>query len=300
MVSKLTFKDWLYATRPWSFPVSAMPALVSFLYMWYVHPESHQNLWLGIMAIVGAVVFHAGGNMISDYFDYKYGVDREGIPGTDNLTGKRFQPKQILTFGTVMIAIGIVLGFILVYLTGLTLLWIGITGAVGTLFYSKFKYMALGDLVIFIIFGPVIALGTGYVMFGAIDWRLLLLCLPIAFITVNVLHANNTRDAKSDGQANIRTFAMLLGVKASIAEYIVLTVLSYTFIALMVIIDILPLAALITYLTVPIAVRNCKAMLKTTEDSVESINMLDVGTVQLQLAFSSLLSLALIITVVLC
>ncbi|MDR1763917.1 MAG: prenyltransferase [Dysgonamonadaceae bacterium] len=298
-MKKLTAKDWLFATRPWSFPASSMPALVSFLYMWYVHPESHQNLWLGIAAIVGAVIFHAGGNMISDYFDYKYGVDREGVPGTDNLTSKRFHPRQILTFGAILVGVGVILGLILVNLTGITLLWIGIVGFIGAVFYYKFKFIALGDLAIFIVYGPTIALGVGYVMYGAIDWRLLLLCLPIAFITVNILHANNTRDTKSDRQAGIKTFAMLIGVKNSIAEYVILTVMAYVLLIAMVAVRILPPFALIVLLTIPIAIRNSRAILKITEDNMSSITLLDVGTAQLQLVFSLSLSLALILSIIL-
>lgn len=300
MATKLTFKNWLLATRPWSFPASSMPAIVAFLYTWHVYPESHQNWVLGVVAIVGAVIFHAGGNLISDYFDFKHGVDREGVPGTDNLTSGRFAPKQIFVYGSVFILVGIIIGLILVYLTGMILLWIGLVGTVGTIFYYKFKSKALGDLIIFLLYGPTITLGVGYVMHGAIDWNLLYVCVPIAFITVNILHSNNTRDIRSDRYADIKTFAMMIGVKASVIQYILLTVLSYVSIIAMIVFNILPLTALVTLLTIPIAVKNCKAMSQISEDNMTPINELDVKTAQLQLAFSGLLSISLILSLVLC
>lgn len=298
MDNKLTLKNWVLATRPWSFPVSSLPAFVAMMYTIHTHPESSSNWILGVTAIIGAVIFHAGGNLISDYNDYKYGVDREGKVGTDILTGKLFTPKQVLRYGWSFIAIGIALGLFLVSQAGITLLWIGLFGTVGAVFYYRFKFRALGDLLIFLVYGPTIMLGTGYVILGHIDWTLLFVSFPLAFITVNVLHANNTRDIRSDRFAEIKTYAMVIGVKASIVNYYILTALAYVSIIAMVIMNILPLTALITLITLPVAIKNCMAMSKVTSDDVTPINDLDKGTAQLQLMFSASLSLALIIAII--
>lgn len=138
-------------------------------------------------------------------------------------------------------------------------------------------------------------LGAGYVMTGVIDWTLVLISLPIVFITVNILHSNNTRDIESDGAAKIKTFAMLIGQKASVAQYIVLSASTYISIIVMVALGILPVVVLATLLTAPLAVKNCKAMARVSEKGVGEISLLDVGTAQLQLAFSGLFSIALII-----
>lgn len=298
MDNKLTLKNWMIATRPWSFPVSSLPAFVAMMYTIHIYPESSSNWILGVIAIIGAVIFHAGGNLISDYNDYKYGVDREGKVGTDILTSKLFTPKQVFRYGWSFIAIGIALGLFLVSQAGITLLWIGLFGTVGAVFYYRFKFRALGDLLIFLVYGPTIMLGTGYVMLGHIDWTLLFVSFPLAFITVNVLHANNTRDIRSDRFAEIKTYAMVIGVKASIVNYYVLTALAYVSIIAMVIMNILPLTALITFITLPVAIKNCIAMSKVTDDDVTPINDLDKGTAQLQLMFSASLSLALIIAII--
>ncbi len=297
METKPTLKDWIIAVRPWSFPVSSLPAFIAVIYTMHTHPESSANWILGVIAIIGAVIFHAGGNLISDYNDFKYGVDREGKVGTDILTSKLFTPKQVLAYGWTFIIIGTCLGLFLVSQSGIDLLWIGLLGAIGAVFYYKFKFKALGDLLIFLVYGPTIMLGTGYVMLGYIDWTLLFVSLPMAFITVNVLHSNNTRDIRSDRYAEIKTYAMAIGVKASIIHYYILTILSYVSIVVMAVLNILPITALITLITIPIAIKNCKAMSQATEDDVTSINDLDKNTAQLQLMFSASLSLGLIISI---
>ena len=294
---KPTLKNWVIATRPWSFPVSSLPALIAMMYTIHVYPESSANWILGVIAIIGAVVFQAGGNLISDYYDYKYGVDREGKVGTDILTSKLFTPKQVFIYGWAFIALGISLGLFLVSQAGIDLVWVGLFGTIGAVFYYRFKFKALGYLLIFLVYGPSIMLGTGYVMLGHFDWLLLFVSFPMAFITVNVLHANNTRDIRSDRYAEIKTYAMLIGMKASVIHYYLLTILAYLSIIVMVVLNILPITALITLITVPVAYKNCKAMSQVTEDDVTPINELDKGTAQLQLMFSASLSLALILAI---
>ena len=298
MKTNRTLKDWIFATRPWSFAVSGLPALVAMIYAMYAFPESSENWMYGLMAVIGAVIFHSGGNLISDYNDFKHGVDREGNIGADTLTSGLFKPAQILAYGFAFIIAGVALGLFLVWQCGIELIWIGLFGAVGAVFYFFFKRNALGDLLIFLVYGPTIMIGTGFVMLGHIDLTLLFVSFPMAFITVNVLHANNTRDIKSDRQAGIKTNAMVIGVKASIAYYYTLTILAYASITAMVILGILPIVALITLGTIPAAYKNCKTMSHASVDDMTAINNLDKGTAQLQLQLSLLMSFSLIIAII--
>jgi 1,4-dihydroxy-2-naphthoate octaprenyltransferase len=297
-MNKLSLKDWIIATRPWSFTVSALPALVAMLYEMYAHPESTHHWYFGIAAIIGAVIFHAGGNLISDYYDYIKGIDQAGkMGGTEALTSGLFTPRQFITFGWILIIIGVLLGLFLVWQTGLTLLWIGLFGTIGALFYYLFKANALGDLLIYLVYGPTIMLGTGFVVLGYIDWNLLIVTIPLSLITVGVLHANNTRDIASDRTANIRTLAMLIGVPASKIYYYLLIGLAYVSIVVMVVLQILPLFTLITLLTLPLAMKNCKAMSQISENDKTSIYDLEVKTAQFHLPFSLALVLGLVISI---
>ena len=90
---KHSFKEWMIAVRPWSFPASAMPVLVTLAFLNYAGYE--MNWWYGVWALLNIVVFHAAGNTWSDYFDYKKGVDREDTFGAKTLTDGMFTPKEI-------------------------------------------------------------------------------------------------------------------------------------------------------------------------------------------------------------
>ena len=98
---KHSFKAWLLATRPWSFPASAMPVLVTLAYLFWM---GHKIDWLaGVWALVNIVIFHAAGNTWSDYFDYKKGVDREDAIGGMSIVSGEFKASEIKALAWVLL-----------------------------------------------------------------------------------------------------------------------------------------------------------------------------------------------------
>jgi len=300
MKQKPALKDWIIALRPWSFPASSMPALVTFVYVFFQykqHADIQPNWLWGALAIIGAVIFQISGNLISDYFDYKQGVDREDTFGSSRLlVNKTFSPKTILYLGFAFLFTGIILGLFLYFNTGWPLLVVGGLGVISAAFYYKFKFIALGDLLIFIVYGPLITLGTYYTITTVFDWKMIALSIPIGCITVNILHANNTRDIAHDKRANIRTFAMQIGVKAAITFYKSMIIVAYISIIAMVIAGFLHWITLGLFITLPVAVNNCKTMSKASVEDPSRIVDMDVRTAQLQLMFSTLFSILIFIS----
>jgi 1,4-dihydroxy-2-naphthoate octaprenyltransferase len=299
---KQPIKNWVVATRPWSFPASTMPALLTISYLFFKKEEisGEINWWFGIVALLGVIFVHAAGNLISDYFDFKKNIDRKESFGSSRmLVDGIFQPKTILIFGLILLLIGSIIGLVLTVFTGIDLLWIGLIGVFGTYFYYKFKSVALGDLLIFIIYGPLIGLGTAFVMTNALIWEVLLLNVPLAMLVVNILHANNTRDIKHDGMAKIKTQAMMLGIKGSKIQYVVLALGAYVMLILMNAIGMVHPITLLTLITVPIALKNIRIMMKADIEKPELIRDLDGMSAQLVMMFALLFSILNFISVLL-
>lgn len=287
--------DWIIATRPWSFPASTMPALVTISYVYFLKNEiaSDINWFYGVLAFIGACIFQASGNLIGDYFDFKYGVDRKESFGSSRMLVDRiFSPKTILNYGIIMLVIGILLGLFLFVRTGTDLLWIGGIGVLATFFYYKLKFAAFGDLVIFIVYGPLIGLGTAFVMTNQLMWNVVLLNIPIAFLVVNILHANNMRDIRDDGKAHIRTQAMVLGMKRAKVQYFILAVGAYVGVILLVVFGMVHPLTLIVFLSLPVELKNLKQMKKAEVENPELIKNLDANSAQLVLIFSLLFAVA--------
>lgn len=290
-----TLKEWVVATRPWSFPASAMPVIVTIVYLYGIYTEIN---WLnGIWALVNIVIFHAAGNTWSDYFDYRKGVDTPDSFGATSLTSGRFTAKEIRNWGLWLLFIAMLLGAGLLLRTGWMLLWIGLGGVLCTLLYPWLKYRALGDAVIFLAYALLPTWGTSVVVTGIVDMRVLWLALPVGLITVAILHANNTRDVKTDRQAHIKTVAMQAGISLAGYIYAAEIFLPFLWIALGVVAGYFPLWSLLTLLVLPLAIGNVRRMSVSAGGNAAVLAHLDEKTAQLQLAFSLVLSLTFLLAV---
>ena len=293
-----TKKDWILATRPWSFPASTMPALVAVSYVFLKCSDnlSAVNWWLVIPIFLGVLLFHSAGNLISDYFDYKHGVDTPNNIGNTNMMiiNGVFQPKTILRYGIVFLILSSLIGIILTIVSGWELLVIGGLGFLLTVFYYKLKFSALGDLDIFVVFGLLISLGTSFVLTKELDYLVMLVSAPTGLLITGILHANNTRDIENDTRANISTQASVLGYKASVKYYLFLMFAPYLMVVGLALFGLLSWFSLIACVSMPLAIKNAKRMLNCKKS--EDIADLDGDTAKLVMIFSILLALANFIT----
>ena len=283
-----TLKEWIVAVRPWSFPASTMPVAVTLAYLYWA---GHEINWLnGLWALRNIIVFHAAGNTWSDYFDYERSVDRKDTYGVRTLTDGMFSPQEILRLSLSLLVVAVAGGVCLLLRTGLPLLYIGIGGAACTLLYPTLKYRALGDVVIFMAYALLPMLGTAYVATGTVDWSTMWAGVPVGLITVAILHANNTRDIRTDVRANINTLAMTIGVQASVVVYCLEITVPFVWIAGCAAAGIFPWWTLLVLVTLIPAAGNVRIMAHYNGSGTGSISRLDELTAKLQLMFSLLLA----------
>lgn len=296
--SKHSFSDWVLATRPWSFPASAMPVGVTLCWILCQQdtldtPLPATNWLLGLWALLNIIVVHAAGNVWSDIFDYRKGVDAPDTYGVRILTDGVFTPRQLLRLSMCLQVVAVVAGIGLVLLTGLPLLYVGICGIALSLSYPPLKYSALGDMVIMLCYALLPMLGTTFIVTGTFMPQVLWLAVPVGSITVAILHVNNTRDIETDQRAGIRTFAMLTGRRAAIGIYVFEVIMPYVWLLCLCTVGFVPWTALLTLVSSPLAIGNARTMLTCKTKGITAIARLDERTAQLQLAFSLLLMVGL-------
>ncbi|MHB9096953.1 MAG: UbiA family prenyltransferase, partial [Syntrophales bacterium] len=81
-------RQYFIATRPWSFTMSLISVSVGTLLAAEKGPVSWA--WYLLVA-VGITVFHAGANVINDYFDTRYQIDQQDSPTA------KYRPQPILS-----------------------------------------------------------------------------------------------------------------------------------------------------------------------------------------------------------
>ena len=207
-----------------------------------------------ILSIVGIICAHIFGNLYNDYFDVKSGTDENNseyfnvgdkslmLRGAQISGGSRAVELGLITLkktkilGNLMIIFAlsclIILSINIYYQTGSfdNIYGVGIIGFLGLFlayFYTaeplKFSSRkGLGELTIFLTFGPLLTLGSFFAMSNTsieISFQLLqnfsLIGVPLGLLTTNILLINQFPDLKSDKKSNKINLVVFFGKKYS-------------------------------------------------------------------------------------
>ena len=173
------------------------------------------NRAAALLALVVAVALVIGVNYANDYSDGIRGTDDERV-GPVRLVGSRLAaPAAVRNAAFLCFSIAALAGLTLVSLTRLW--WLVAVGAVciaGAWFYTggrrPYGYAGLGELAVFVFFGPVAVLGTA--LRRAARWARPRSSVPrVGLLACAVLVVNNLRDIEGDTAAGKRTLAVVLG-----------------------------------------------------------------------------------------
>lgn len=291
------FSIWMQALRPFSYTASVIPVLLGAM-ITLVFCKGEVNWLLMIVIGLGSPLFQVAGNLISEYYDFKHKVDRPETFGSSRvLIDGLLQPKQVYRAGIGVLVALFAIGMILVYFRGIPMLIIGIIGILATLFYTVFKYRAMGDFLIYLTFGPLMVFGTTYALIGNYDLLVmsLILSIPVGFLVAAILHANNTRDIMHDTQAGIKTLASTLGLKGAQFEYYFLIFGSFLAVVVFIILGMVSPWSFLVFLSFMPALKNVKLMTKAEVKNPKIIEMLDVMTAQHHMLFGLLFSFSILI-----
>lgn len=301
-------KKWWISMRPFSFPASTMSVVFGTAIAVFYTGAEFIPLYF-ILAFIGMAILHAGSNILSDVFDYRKGLDKEPTPVSGGVIRGIITLKEAMTGATVLFSTGTLIGLLLTYLTGISLLYIGITGLLIGIFYTSnnnfnLKYHALGDLAVFLNFGILGSLGAFYIQTGYLSWIPVIWAIPASLLVIGILHANNWRDIGSDHIGQVSTVANILGDKGSQNYYIGLLFLPFVLITAYILVPryfltglpAMPFSFFFVFLGLPLAFQLYrKALKRKTPAKPFDFIALDGSTAQLNLIFGILCTLALVV-----
>ncbi|XP_015606840.1 ubiA prenyltransferase domain-containing protein 1 homolog [Cephus cinctus] len=234
----MKLSSYFLAVRPWSLSASLMPTLLGSALAYRLIGLTSFSWISFVLTLYTVLCVHGAGNVVNTYFDYVKGVDSR--KSDDRILVDQLLSKdELVSLGALLYAAGcfgfIVLAAIspakmehlaLVYFGGLSSSFL-YTGGIGL------KYIALGDVLILVIFGPISVLFAFMAQTGYVLWGTMYYAIPLALNTEAILHSNNTRDLESDKRAGIVTLAILIGHTASHVLYAFLLFTPYiTFVVL--------------------------------------------------------------------
>tara|TARA_Y100000994_G_scaffold249428_1_gene261036 strand:- start:4482 stop:5744 length:1263 start_codon:yes stop_codon:yes gene_type:complete len=210
--------------------------------------DSLFSIPLFILTIFGILIAHLGINVFNDYFDVKDGTDEANAEYFQQISGgsRAIELGLITLSGTKKL--GLILLIIAMGIGGIILseinsfnfsgaLQIALAGLFLGYFYTArpLRLVArrgLGELAIFLSFGPLLTLGVGYAIFNG-DFinsvhymNCLLLGIPLGLLTTNILLINEFPDMKSDAETGKNHLVVTFGKKASRWIYLLFLILA--------------------------------------------------------------------------
>ncbi len=288
------YRNWFLASRPWSFTMSAISVSVGSV---LASLDGNFSWIYYSITLLGAVAVHAATNLVNDYYDVKNGVDtcdastaqyRPHPLVEGKLTEKQIGIAVILLYG-----ISALIGLFLVATRGWELLAICLIGVFASLMYTapplKYKYLALGEVSVFLMWGPLMVEGAYFVQRQTLSMNAFWISLPFGILVALVLLANNIRDIAHDHSKGISTLAILLGQRKGLTLYYILILMAYLGVVAMSFFGPLHLWSLIVLLSIPLALRLFRLMIRQMPSDA------DARTAQLDTAFGVLLVLSLIL-----
>ncbi len=285
---------WLLASRPKTLPAAAAPVVVgSAVAFW----QDSFALVPALVTLLTALLLQVAANLANDVFDYYRGVDVPERLGPMRVTASGLlSPRQVVIGLVGVLGVACMLGGYLFTVAGWPILVIGLSAIIAALAYTggpfPYGYYGLGDLFVFVFFGPVAVMGTHYIQALTVTRAAFWASIPIGLITVAILVVNNLRDIGTDRATGKRTLAVRLGVHGTRIEYLVCLVLAYLSLIGMGVLQNMPIWIFLAYGTLPQAYFLVKMVIT---QAGRPLNRALAGTGQLDLLFGLLFSAGLVL-----
>ena len=225
-----TIGSWIKNARSIALPQSVLPCLTAVVlcigqdgFLW----------WLAVPVVLGICAAHLGMNLADDYFDYKHDSrTRADISSTS--VRARMEKCHYLGEGKATVS---QLGWAIVGFLGFAALmggiafaaqWIlhGWQAAMGIIIYAvlglivginysgkplELGFHGLGELVIGLMFGPLLMLGVQAALTGTLfSWPMLCMSVAIGCMVTNIVYVHSVMEVNADAELGKMTFARLL------------------------------------------------------------------------------------------
>lgn len=247
---------WLVVTRAAVLPMTLFAGLIAGLLA--VSAEGFS--WpLYLLALLGIVLAHVCNNLMNDLSDTDVGSDVSGRPRS------LYAPHPLLTgmvkrrqMGLAVIGLNLADLVIMVVLAtqrGWPVIVFAVTGLLLSIAYTapplRLKARGLGELDVFLTWGPLMVAGTYFSAVGELPWQVWLASIPYGLLCMTVLMGKHIDKIPYDAPDGTRTLPVILGETRARLVTIVLMLGFYVFTGVAIALGALPWPVLLVALALP-------------------------------------------------
>ncbi len=182
----------------------------------------------------GLIFSHATNNLFNDYTDFVRGIDKDNyfrtMYGPQPVAHGLLSKAQLLTYAglTGLLALGFGVALMASNHWDTNILILLGMGAFFVLFYTwPLKYIALGEVAVLLVWGPLMIGGGYYVLTGAWDWNVVWASLPYVLGVTTVIFGKHIDKIEVDREKHVHTLPVVIGEKASRMSVLSMMILSY-------------------------------------------------------------------------
>ena len=215
-------RAWFLAARPHTLPASLSGVVAGIGAAYGAGAGFRADT--AIECVLAALLLQIFANLANDLSDFTRGADTPDRLGPARATAAGWISPRGMRAG--LLAVALVAGgdgLLLTLAGGPAMLAIGVAAVIAALAYTggpwPFGYKGLGELFVFVFFGPVCVAATAYLQAGRLEPLHLAASIPAGAFAVAILATNNLRDIDTDRAAGKRTLAVRFGRGFARAEY---------------------------------------------------------------------------------
>jgi len=206
---------WLIATRSAVTLVTVYSCVISGLLAWR---DGYFSWGPWLILTFGLFIAHGANNLLNDYTDFSRGLDQGNYfrtqYGVHPLQQKFWDKSTQIRWFVVSGFLATLAGIWALFYTDFNPITISLFafGSVVLLAYTyPFKYWGLGELMIFLIWGPIMIAGVYFVLSGVWSWNVVLAGIPYGLGVVSINMAKHIDKRDDDKERGVGTFPVRVG-----------------------------------------------------------------------------------------
>jgi len=206
---------WLIATRSAVTLVTVYSCIIAGILAWR---DGFFSWGPFLILTVGLFIAHGTNNLLNDYTDFSRGLDNGNYfrtqYGVHPLAQGFFTKPQQIRWFIVSGILATLSGVWALFFTDFNPVVIGLFsfGAVVLLLYTyPFKYWGIGELSIFLIWGPIMIAGVYFVLSGIWNWNVVLAGIPYGLGVASINIAKHIDKRDDDKARGVGTFPVRVG-----------------------------------------------------------------------------------------
>lgn len=267
-MNKELIKAWFQASRPPFYIATLIPLTLGWVVAGQTGPW---HPWRFLLINLAAFMVHLATNLANDYFDHLQGTDAGASIGGSRVIQEHKITPETLKRVIILLYTGAFL--VACYMMSAYQVWglapILLFSFLSSLFYVappiRYGYHGLGEVFVGVNMGPIMVVGTYWVIAGRPDWSPFYLSLPIGLMVASILYYQSIPDIDTDRSIGKRTIAVRLGKEKAITGLFSLWLAIYISIITLTLSGYLHKSAFFSLLSLPILYKVIRLARQTTD-----------------------------------